>query len=157
MFANSATFGIVEQSPEVAFTAGEEKECCVRVPIYSVASAGPGSLEPEWAEPICHRMIQERFIRNGVRPVLVSGRSMEPTLKNGAVVGVDLNDKRVVSGETYAVMIPHEGAVVKRLYLLPTGILLRSDNKEFPEFTLPEDRLPAHFILGRVCWVVQDL
>lgn len=95
-----------------------EGECCKMVPIYNMASGSPEGLEPEWEEPICHRFIQERFVRPGIKPVLVSGRSMEPTFKDGAVVGVDLNDKRVVSGEAYAVLIPYEGA----RQLKPSGI-----------------------------------
>lgn len=136
---------------------GSDGETCEMVPIYNMATAGIGGSEPEWAEPICQRAIQTKFMRPGLRPVMVNGRSMEPTMKDGAVVGVDCNDKRVVSGEAYAVLIPHEGAVIKRLYLLPTGVLLRSDNKEFPEFTIPKDDLADHFVLGRVRWVVQEM
>lgn len=146
--------GYVEALKSVA---GEDREGCVLVPIYNMATAGPGGSEPDWLEPICYRVIQESFVKEGVKGVLVSGRSMEPTMKDGAIVGVDCNDRRLVSGEAYAVLIPDEGAVVKRVYLLPTGVLLRSDNKEFPEFEIAKDRLPDGFILGRVRWVVQAL
>lgn len=131
-------------------------EACLTVDIFNMVSGGDGAV-PEWHEPIDRRAIPTRYLKTGVRPVLVRGRSMEPTFKNGAIIGVNENDKQVIEGEAYAVMLPYSGAAVKRLYLLPDGILLRSDNKEFPEAKLKKDEIPDHFILGRVCWVVQEV
>ena len=131
-------------------------EECRHVDIYNMVEAGSGAI-PEWHEPVDRRAIPTRYLSKGVRPVLVRGRSMEPTFKNGAIIGVNENDKQVIGGEAYAVLLPYEGAVVKRLYPLPDGVLIRSDNKEFPEVTLKRDEIPDFFILGRVCWVVQEV
>jgi hypothetical protein len=58
----------------------------------------------------------------------------------------------------YAVFIPHEGIVVKRLYIDVGRIILRSDNLLFPELSIPFEDIPAEdFILGRVQWVIQRL
>ena len=121
-----------------------------------MVEAGAGAV-PEWHEPIDRRAIPSRYLLKGMRPVLVRGRSMEPTFKNGAIIGIDENDRQVIGGEAYAVMLPYEGAVIKRLYPLPDGVLIRSDNKEFPEVKLMKADVPDYFILGRVCWVVQEV
>ena len=131
-------------------------DCCRMVDIYNMVEGGPGA-EPEWHEPIDRRAIPADFVKPHIRPVLVRGRSMEPTFKHGAIIGVDQSDKQVIEGEAYAVMLPYSGAAVKRLYPLPDGVLIRSDNKEFPEVKLKKEDVPDFFILGRVCWVVQEV
>lgn len=131
-------------------------ESCQLVDIFNMVEGGPGT-EPEWHEPIDKRAIPSIFLKPNIRPVLVRGRSMEPTFKNGAIIGVDQGDKQVIEGEAYAIMLPYAGAAVKRLYPLPGGVLIRSDNKEFPEVTLKKEDVPEYFILGRVCWVVQEV
>lgn len=131
-------------------------QACQAVNIYNMVSGGPGAV-PEWHEPVDRRAIPAVFIKPNIRPVLVRGRSMEPTFKNGAIIGVDEEDKQVIEGEAYAIVLPYSGAAVKRLYPLPDGVLIRSDNKEFPEVTLRKEDIPDYFILGRVCWVVQEV
>lgn len=133
-----------------------EGDTCQHVDIFNMVAAGDGA-EPEWHEPIDRRVIPTAYLKTGVRPVMVRGRSMEPTFKNGAVIGIDEKDKHVIGGEAYAVLLPYEGAVVKRIYPVPDGVLIRSDNKEFPEVKLLRNEIPDYFILGRVCWVVQEV
>lgn len=134
----------------------EEFETCIKVDIYNMVDAGDGAV-PEWHEPIDHRLIPSRYIKPGIKAVLVRGRSMEPTFKNKAVIGVNEHDKQVIEGEVYAVLLPYSGAVVKRLYPVPDGVIIKSDNKEFPEVKLNKADVPDNFILGRVCWVVQEV
>lgn len=131
-------------------------DTCPMVNIYNMVEGGAGA-EPEWHEPIDRRAIPAGFLKPHVRPVLVRGRSMEPTFKNGAIIGIDQNDRQVIEGEAYAIILPYSGAAVKRLYPLPDGVLIRSDNKEFPEVKLKKEDIPDYFILGRVCWVVQEV
>lgn len=129
---------------------------CIAVNIYNMVEAGNGA-EPDWHDPVAQRVIPVELLKPQIRTVLVRGRSMEPTFRDGAIIGVDQNDKQVIDGEAYAVLLPYAGAAVKRLYPLPDGVLLRSDNKEFPEVTLKKSDIPDHFILGRVRWVIQEL
>ena len=129
---------------------------CTHADIYNMVAGGDGAV-PEWHEPIDTRIIPTSLLKNGIRPVLVRGRSMEPTFKNGAVIGVNEKDKQVIEGEAYAVVLPYSGAAVKRLYPVPDGVIIRSDNKEFPEVKLNQSEVPDYFILGRVCWVVQEV
>lgn len=129
---------------------------CAYVDIYNMVAGGAGAV-PEWHDPIDKRVIPTSLMKKGVRPVLVRGRSMEPTFKNGAIIGINQNDKDVIEGEAYAVVLPYSGAAVKRLYPVPDGVIIRSDNKEFPEVKLLKADVPDFFILGRVCWVVQEV
>lgn len=129
---------------------------CQMVDIFNMVAGGNGA-EPEWHDPVDSRVIPTSLMKAGIRPVLVRGRSMEPTFKHGAVIGVDETDKSVIEGEAYAVVLPYSGASVKRLYPLPDGILIRSDNREFPEVKLLKTDIPDYFILGRVRWVVQEV
>jgi len=129
-------------------------ECSI-VDIYSMVEAGVGA-EPEWHEPVDRQAIPSKLLRVSIKPVLVRGRSMEPSIMDGAIIGVDLQDKQVVEGEVYAIMLPYVGAAVKRLYPLPDGVLIRSDNKEFPEVKIRREEIQDHFILGKVKWVLQE-
>lgn len=131
-------------------------DTCQTVDIFNMVDGGAGA-EPEWHEPIDRRTIPTGFLGPNIRPVLVRGRSMEPTFKNGAIIGIDQADKQVIEGEAYAIVLPYSGAAVKRLYPQPDGVLIRSDNKEFPEVKLKKEDVPEYFILGRVCWVVQQV
>lgn len=134
-----------------------EGDCCMEVEIYNRVAGDPNGTEGEWPEPIDRRRIPVGLLRPNIRVVKLEGRSMEPTLRDGAMIGIDTSDRRVVDGEAFAVVLPYSGAAVKRLYLLPTGIILRSDNREFPDVTLPRNDIPEHFIVGRVRWVIQEM
>lgn len=134
----------------------KDRDTCQVVDIFNMVSAGPGAV-PDWEDPIDRRSIPANLLKKDTRAVLVRGRSMEPAIRNGAIIGVDLSDKRVVEGEVYAVLLPLHGAAVKRLYLKKDSVLVRSDNKEFPEQEYAQEEIGDNFILGRVKWVVQEL
>lgn len=100
-------------------------------------------------------------LRNqGVQPenarcVTITGNSMEPVLRNGATVGVDVGATRIVDGDLYA--INHAGQLrVKQAYRLPGGgIRLRSFNRdEHPDEEYSPDQMATQEILviGRVFW-----
>jgi phage repressor protein C with HTH and peptisase S24 domain len=85
--------------------------------------------------------------------VKVSGNSMEPRLLDGDVVGVNLGDKRIVDGKTYA--INHDGLLrIKRLYMLPGGGLrINSFNAaEHPDEILNSDERLIVLVIGKVFW-----
>lgn len=89
------------------------------------------------------------------RCVTITGNSMEPVLRNGATVGVDVGNTRVVDGDLYA--INHSGQLrVKQAYRLPGGgIRLRSFNRdEHPdeEYTAQDMQDQEISVIGRVFW-----
>lgn len=124
--------------------------------VFHMAGAGLPNLAAE-QEPIETIYLPQNLLKPAIVPIKVSGRSMEPMIVNGAIVGVDREDVKIVSGEIYAVWLPYEGAVVKRLYMTTNGVILRSDNPAFPELSIPVSEIGEdHLILGRVKWVLQE-
>jgi phage repressor protein C with HTH and peptisase S24 domain len=132
-----------------------DRERFNEVGVYALAGAGPARELVEH-EPIEMIVVPKSFWKPSIVAIKVRGRSMEPLILDGAYIGIDREDKWVISGEIYAVWIPYEGAVIKRLYIDPEKITLRSDNKDFPEFSIPVKEANAEMILGRVKWVLQQ-
>lgn len=127
----------------------------IQIDVYTLAGAGEAKELTDY-EPIETVVAPARFKKPSIYPVKVRGKSMECTISDGAIVGVDSADKQVVSGEIYAVWLPYEGAVIKRLYIEPDRIVLRSDNKGFEDFSVSHDKMQDGFVLGRVKWVIQE-
>ncbi len=110
------------------------------------------------SKPIENILIPAYLINDSIITIKVKSSSMEPTIMENAYIGVDRVDRELISGKLYAVFIPREGVVVKRLYFDIGRIILRSDNMLFPELSVPFEDIPAEdFILGRVQWVIQRL
>lgn len=94
---------------------------------------------------------------NHAKCVMVSGNSMLPVLRDGATVGLNVAKNSlgdIVDGEMYA--INHNGQLrVKQVYRLPSGIRLRSFNRdEHPDedYTFAEIQDQQIAILGHVFW-----
>lgn len=101
--------------------------------------------------------LPREFFKPSIKPINVSGHSMEPTIFNGAYVGVDTDEKQIISGEIYALRLQHEGIIIKRLFMEVDRVTLRSDNPSYPLSSIPIEKLPEDFIAGRVKWVIQKL
>lgn len=88
----------------------------------------------------------------------MAGDNMRPVVTAGALLGVDTGDASVVSGKLYALFAPHEGLIVRRIFLdeSQSGYLLRSEAPEFPETHLQPDAL-AKRLFGRIVWIFQEL
>jgi phage repressor protein C with HTH and peptisase S24 domain len=102
--------------------------------------------------------IPESFYRGDLIVFHVRGDSMEPNIKEGAFVGVDIQVKEIVGGKAYAVWIPYEGVTIKLVYVDPENnqFILRSENAKHPDQRLPiDDR--DNLIIGRVVWVMQEV
>lgn len=91
------------------------------------------------------------------RCVKVRGNSMLPILRDGATVGIDIAKRSigdVVDGDLYA--ISHNGQLrIKQVYRLPTGIRLRSFNRdEHPDedYSFQELGEEEMRFLGHVFW-----
>ena len=128
------------------------------LPVYAVAGAGP-AWDDEESEPKFFIAVPVQYLAREISTLLVSGESMSPTILDNAVVGVNRDSAEVIQGKIYAVRLPYEGIVVKRLYLDHSKkcFILRSDNKngDFPDIEIPFDEGDT-FIYGRVEWVLQS-
>ena len=126
----------------------------VTVPVYRFAGAGPPQLVEY--DPIQFLSVEKRYAKPSIAVIKVRGDSMMPKITPGAFVGVDKADKDVVSGAMYAVWLPYEGAVIKRLFMGPDEVRLKSENPEHDDIRLPASSIEDHLILGRVRWVLQE-
>lgn len=125
-------------------------------------AAGSGRFVIEESDTARLRFFKKDLRQNGVqfsnaKCVKVGGNSMLPVLRDGATVGVNVGKNSlgdIVDGDMYA--INHNGQLrVKQVYRLPTGIRLRSFNRdEHPDedysFQQIQDQQIA--ILGHVFW-----
>lgn len=98
------------------------------------------------------------FAGPGVMVLRMDAPNMEPGFKRGAYVGVDSAASKPISGTVYALYDPHEGIVIKRLFLdSQVGrYILRSDAPDYPEASLAPEEVAAR-MAGQVVWVLQQL
>ena len=125
-------------------------------------AAGTGRFAIEESDSARLRFFKKDLRNNGVqfsnaKCVTVSGNSMVPVLRDGATVGINVGKntlRDVVDGEMYA--INHNGQLrVKQLYRIPTGLRLRSFNRdEHPDedYTFDQIQEQQIVILGHVFW-----
>lgn len=117
------------------------------------ASAGPGALVLE-EQPVGAFGFSSRWLRDqGLDPamlsaILVSGDSMDPTVRDGDEILVDRAPRPLGNG-VHVVRIDSE-LLVKRLDIgRPGTIALISDNAIYPRIDLPSAEVR---VIGRVVW-----
>lgn len=132
-----------------------QEEYTVTMPVRTMAGAGqPHCIEQ--LEPIGYIRVEPEYDGPNIQVVKIRGTSMEPSIVDGAHVGIDVTDKEVISGQMYAVYMPHEGIVVKRIWIGPELVKIRSDNPQAPDHDMSIDRINWDtFVQGRVKWVLQ--
>jgi phage repressor protein C with HTH and peptisase S24 domain len=127
------------------------------LPVHAAAGAGRAFDDAEH-EAKFHIAVPETYLRGNICPLYIEGTSMEPTILDKAVVGVQRDNTGIIQGKIYAVYLEYEGLVVKRLYLDHDNkkFILRSDNKsgDYPDIKVPFD-ISSNFIFGQVIWVLQ--
>ena len=144
--------------PEIVQIGGDR---FAMLPVYDEqVSAGPG-LEAEDSPPsyrIAFRMDWLRRVARGnisdLAVLTVDGDSMEPTLRQGDSVLVDMGQRRPGQKDGIYVIRTDGGLQVKRVAVNPTNgrISVISDNRDlYPTFSdLPPD---AIHVIGRVIWL----
>ena len=127
------------------------------VPVH--ATIGAGSARDHWEDdPFLQICIPERFSRRHLHVIQVAGDSMEPTIKEGAYVGIDTSKRDIVGGKTYAIRVPYEGLTLKKVFVDPENgyLRLKPENPEHPEQKLPIDQR-ENIVVGQAIWVMQEL
>lgn len=109
-------------------------------------------------DPLEAIAVPDKFLTPGVICVKMEDAVMEPTIRKGAYVGIDTTGAVPRSGEIYAVDVPGEGLVVKRLHrdIADGRLTLVADNPLHREQHLPQDN-PAVRVIGRVSFIIQAL
>ncbi len=135
----------------------------VRVKRFNIGlSAGDGgSGAGELIEPLEFR---RDWLRShiGVSPdkltvVYAMGDSMEPTIRNGALLLVDNSSRAIRNDGVYAFRMD-DALFIKRVQTQMTGgVLLLSDNAAYPPQSIDDLGKVQFEILGQVRWVGNDL
>ncbi|WP_051693964.1 S24 family peptidase [Desulfohalovibrio reitneri] len=120
---------------------------------------GEMGAEGRWTAPELGRVgVPANLARQDVLAVRMQDSGMAPTVRRGALVGVDLARRGVQEGDVYAVAIPGMGMVLRRVFLdlSEDALILKGEDA-----AAPGDRLPlaqkSDRLIGRVAWVVQEL
>jgi phage repressor protein C with HTH and peptisase S24 domain len=97
-------------------------------------------------------------MRTDLVAVRVVGTNMEPTIKDGAIACIDRDDKAIVPKDIYAVHNGQGKGAIRRLTVVPGGLVLLSDNREyeFETLELSSRQEPEEFIIGKVVWIWQS-
>ncbi|MEM7071802.1 MAG: S24 family peptidase, partial [Pseudomonadota bacterium] len=134
----------------------------VNIPVYDLAaSAGPGSFvdqhqNPSWIEPFSKKFLASlRAHSNELAILFAGGDSMEPTIKDGALLIVDMSANALNLRSDGIYVIWHDETLkVKRLQFATGYIKAKSDNPLYDDVTIKNDH---HFaIQGRVIWYGQN-
>lgn len=97
------------------------------------------------------------YAREEIVVLEVDSEAAAPTVRRGAHVGINTFANHPASGELFAVLLPHEGVALRRLFLdlKDECFVLRAENPAYPEIRIQADL--ANQILGRLAWVMQEL
>lgn len=127
------------------------------------AAAGGGAIvakenkRRDWPFPTEYLRDELGLDRSNLAIIEVHGDSMEPTLRTGDRVMVNMND-REISQPGIFVLYDQNGTAIKRVenvpYSNPPMIVIKSDNPAHGEYQVPGELVE---IVGRVVWAAKRL
>ena len=102
--------------------------------------------------------VPEQFHRSSLVIVRMDENDMEPVIHRGAYVGIDKERKAIRSGALYALDMPMEGLIIKRIVhdAENSRLILRSENQTYTDQSIPAEGA-ADRVVGRVTWVFQEI
>jgi transcriptional regulator with XRE-family HTH domain len=91
--------------------------------------------------------------------LLAEGDSMKPTIKDGSLLVIDLEDiEEIQNGKIYAIELPDEGVTIKKAYKHKNHLMLFADNREDPNYPKCILLKQKHYpIRGKVIWALNKL
>jgi phage repressor protein C with HTH and peptisase S24 domain len=139
-------------------SAGDDSEDFADIKRVDVqVSAGHGA-EPVVEETIGSLKFKNSFLRSlgvsvaSARIVNVAGDSMDPTIKDGAVILVSTKNRDPINNAIFALARPGpDPLIVKRLLLIDGQWIARSDNRDFADIKIGDGEPVT--IIGRAMWM----
>jgi phage repressor protein C with HTH and peptisase S24 domain len=127
--------------------------------IQNVYSLEFGRGQEHWISDIpIEEIVISDDLCDGMRLVKMSGNSMDPVIRDGAIFAVDYSVSGFSSGQVFVVWIPQEGPVVRRAFIDLENLILRADNRAYPDILIPACEMSVNkILLGRVEWVLQKI
>lgn len=163
-FAKGLDCDISDFSPRLATQAGKIAENVqldddyVDVKQINVSVAAGNGATGEVEEVIGSLKFKAAFLRScGVnakqaRIVDVVGHSMYPTIRDGAVLLIDLKDRELLDGHIYAMSRSVDGLIVKRAKKSGDLWFATSDNRDHDDIPMNDESDPVD-IIGRAKWM----
>jgi hypothetical protein len=142
-------------SPSSAGTAGAA-EGAVQAVLPRLSPEGSFLAASENAPFVC-RCLPNHLCRSGRMVCLkMSGPQLEPTIRDGDWVFIDLTKRRVYSGALYAIGLG--GAVlIRRIEQWPQGLVLYGDNPACPRQEVSDAQAVSSMILGQIVWMGREM
>lgn len=109
--------------------------------------------------PFTSEFFEKRLHRKPEDMIIVDarGESMEPTMRDRDLIMIDTaSAKRPVTSAIYGFTYGPD-VYVKRLEVMRSGILVKSDNKEYGEFIIERSEIDQFHPIGRVVWIGRTL
>jgi len=123
-------------------------------------SAGGGSFETESDIEGYYSFKKEWLLKKGNphKMVLMDifGNSMEPELRDGDTVLIDLSKNEILAGAMYAIGVD-DTVRVKRVEKLPDKLVLISENNRYSPEYIQGDEINNIRILGKVIWICREI
>lgn len=134
----------------------ESTKVVLLVPVHDHIGSGNLTYYTE-LEPHDQITVPMHIHTQGMYYFSVSGDSMFPVVRDGSNVGVDTNDKKVISGEIYAVWLRSEGASLKYLFSTHKSLIIKAENARYPSIEIPNEELGDFddLIIGRMKYLSQ--
>lgn len=118
------------------------------------ASAGYGCLNGDHCECdtiFVDRNLLPRATSKNIEAIRVSGDSMLPTMNEGDTIFVDKSQHEIRNGKIFIIRMNDE-VFVKRIFIGPRGLIVKSDNPDYPQFDIKKDEAE---ILGQVIYTME--
>lgn len=123
-------------------------------------SAGGGSFETESDIEGYYSFQRKWLLKKGSprKMVLMDifGNSMEPELRDGDTVLIDMSKNEILAGAMYAIGVD-DTVRVKRVEKLPDKLVLISENNRYGSEYIQGDEINNVRILGKVIWVCREI
>ncbi|MEP3246230.1 MAG: S24 family peptidase [Sneathiella sp.] len=127
----------------------------VRLPRYDIRLAAGAGAFPDIEQVVDHIPFNRKWLKSIIAGsvdqlavVEVDGDSMEPALRSKDEVLINLADTSLMDGGICAILM-NDTLVIKRVFLSPTGLEIRSDNPHYPSWAISGEGMDSLKILGR--------
>lgn len=102
-------------------------------------------------------VIPKSYAKNSIIVFQTYNDEALPLVRKNSYIGIDTSSVCPISGEFFAINIPYEGIVLRKIFWNQEEkrFVLRSENAEFPQISISLEQKEC--ILGRLCWVMQKI
>lgn len=131
------------------------------VPVYSTQCRWEKDNESPEFDIIGRLALPRSHAGEHIRVYKTESEALAPLIRKGACVGIDTALRHPTSGETFAVGLPPEGVVFRKLWLqpgstpdVPGAAILRAESPDYPESAMRIDDF-SKIVIGRLVWALQ--